>query len=102
MMQLTHAWRLKASNTDSFCKGVDVMVGKSNNKLCPVSAIMAYLVVRGNRTGFLFQFQDGRLLTKARFIDHIRELGKAGHITQEIMPGTCSASGQPWQLGHVA
>ena len=56
--------RLKASKTDPFRKGIDVVVGRTNNKLCPVAAVLAYLAVRGNGLGFLFKFQDGKLLTK--------------------------------------
>ena len=64
--------RLKASKTDSFRRGVDIVVGKLNNKLCPVSAMLAYLAVRGNGPGFLFRFHDGRLLTNNCFVDAIR------------------------------
>ena len=40
-----------------------------NNKLCPVTAVLAYLALRGN----LFRFRDGKLLTKARFVEAVRE-----------------------------
>ena len=56
--------RLKASKTDPFRKGIDVVVGRTNNELCPVAAVLAHLAVRGNGLGFLFKFQDGKLLTK--------------------------------------
>ena len=49
--------RLKASKTDPFRKGVDIGVGKTNNKLCPVTAVLAYLALRGNGPGFLFRFR---------------------------------------------
>ena len=49
---------LKSSKTDPFRKGVDVVVGKTNNKVCPVTAVLAYLAVQGNGPGFLFNFQD--------------------------------------------
>ncbi len=32
---------LKSSKTDPFRKGVDVFVGKTDNQLCPVSAMLA-------------------------------------------------------------
>ena len=55
------------------------MVGKTNNKLCPVTALVAYLARWGNGPGFLFQFRDGKLLTKSRFVEAVREaLGVAG------------------------
>ena len=71
--------RLKASKTDPFHKGIDVVVGKTNNKLCPVTALLAYLALRGNGPGFLFQFRDGNLLTKSHFVEAVWEaLGVAG------------------------
>ena len=71
--------RLKASKTDQFRKGMDVVVGRTNNKLCPVAAVLAYLAVRGNGLGFLFKFQDGKLLTKPHFVAAVRDaLGAAG------------------------
>ena len=69
----------KASKTDPFRRGVDIVVGRTNDKLCPVTAVLAYLVTRGNDPGFLFKFQDGRHLTKSRFVEAVRQaLGRAG------------------------
>ena len=62
---------IKASKTDQFRKGVDIYVGRTNNELCPVAAILAYIASRGDDSGFLFKFEDGRLLTKNRFISHV-------------------------------
>ncbi len=51
---------LKTSKTDPFRRGVAVVVGRTNDKLCPVSATLAYLIRRGTGPGFLFQFKDGQ------------------------------------------
>ena len=51
---------LKVSKTDPFRKGIDVYIGRTNNDLCPVAAMMAYLAERGNTPGALFRFKDGR------------------------------------------
>ena len=40
--------RLKSSKTDPFRRGVDIVVGRTFNKLCPVAAIMAYLMSTKN------------------------------------------------------
>jgi len=40
--------------------------------LCPVSALLAYMVRRGNRPGPLF-FQDGRPLMRPCFIAEVRK-----------------------------
>ena len=63
---------IKASKMDQFRKRVDIYVGRTNNELCPVAAILAYVASRGDDSGFLFKFEDGHLLTKDRFISHMR------------------------------
>ena len=104
--------RLKASKTDPFRRGVDIIVGKTNNKLCPVSALLAYMAIRGSKPGFLSHFEDGRLLTKKRFVNAVREaLSSTQKITRAIpfvlgllqrqehaalltLPSRCSADGR--------
>ena len=39
---------------------------------------MAFLAIRGDKAGFLFQFKDGRNLTKDRFIKKVRDLLQKG------------------------
>ena len=63
---------LKASKTDPFRKGVSLVIGKGSPELCPVAAVLDYMVRRGNATGPLFQFRDGRFLTRARFVAAVR------------------------------
>ena len=38
---------IKASKTDPFRKGVDIFLGHTSNSLCPVAALLAYLVIHG-------------------------------------------------------
>ena len=64
---------LKTSKTDPFRKGVEIVLGRTDNALCPVTALLAYLAIRGRGPGFLFLFADGRPLTKQRFISKVRE-----------------------------
>ena len=47
--------RIKASKTDPFRQGCNVFMGKTGKALCPVVAMLAYLVVRkgGNRRPFV-------------------------------------------------
>lgn len=71
--------RIKASKTDPFRQGVLVYVGRTDKPLCPVAAILAYLVVRGKRPGPLFTFADGKPLVRLRFVAEIRQaLADAG------------------------
>ena len=74
---------LKASKTDPCRKGVDVFVGRTCDRLCPISAMMAYLAVRGNAGGFLFKFKDGKLLTKSRFIARCKRSSHASWDTSQ-------------------
>ena len=71
--------KIKQSKTDPFRKGVDLFVGKTGSSLCPVSAMLSYLCVRGMEKGPLFKFEDGRLLSRQRFVKEVRDgLQKAG------------------------
>ena len=47
--------QLKRSKTDQVMKGVKLVIGKTNNDLCPVTALLSYLARRGNTPGPLFQ-----------------------------------------------
>ena len=70
---------IKASKTDQFRKGVDIYVGRTRNTLCPVEALLAYIARRGTAEGPLFKFEDGRFLTKDRFVKGVRDaLSQAG------------------------
>ena len=64
---------LKTSKTDREFKGVHIFVGKTGDDLCPVAAVTAFLAIRGNSPGPMFQFKDRTPLTKQRFISHIRK-----------------------------
>ena len=63
---------LKLSKTDQLGKGVEVYMGKTGCTLCPVAAILAYMVQRGSRPGQFFLFKDGEPMTKAKFVQHVR------------------------------
>lgn len=63
---------IKQSKTDPFCKGVPLFVGRTHNSLCPVAALLDYLMVRGKAPGSLFRYQDGRFLTQTRFAEAVK------------------------------
>ncbi len=66
--------KIKASKTDPFRHGISIHIGKTNNSLCPVSALLSYLSIRGNHPGLLFHFKDSTLLTKPKFTAMFRDL----------------------------
>lgn len=59
--------RLKQSKTDPFRQGADIYLGKTDKDICPVTAILPYLAMRGDSSGPLFVLQDGRSLTRDIF-----------------------------------
>ena len=63
---------IKQSKTDPFRKGIDLFLEKTATDLCPVTAMLNYLVVRGKQQGPLFMFRDGRFLTRERLVTAIR------------------------------
>lgn len=70
---------LKASKTDPFRLGVNIYVGRTGNTLCPVTAVLHYMVARGQDKGPFFRFEDGAPLTRMKFVDKVKEaLSQAG------------------------
>ena len=65
--------KLKASKTDPFRQGITLFVGRVSSDLCPVSAMLAYLLLRGRDAGPLFKYRDGRPLTRQRFVVAVRQ-----------------------------
>ncbi len=63
---------VKASKTDPFRKGVLVHLGRTDNDLCPVGAVSAYLAVRGNSPGPFFTFASGSPLSREALVERVR------------------------------
>ena len=64
---------LKVSKCDQFGQGVDVFIGRTEDELCPVVAVLNYIVQRGEQPGPFFHFGDRTPLTKARFTAKVRD-----------------------------
>ena len=71
---------LKASKTDPFRHGVHIFIGLTDNELCPITAMLRYLAIRGNAPGPLFRFADGRYLTRQRLVDRLRRVLNEANI----------------------
>ena len=59
--------KLKKFKTDQFKRGFSVVLARSDSQICPVSALLAYLHLRGPSQGPLFLFQNGTVLTRVKF-----------------------------------
>ncbi len=86
-------FHLKASKTDLFKKVVDVIVSKVASQLCPVKAVLGYLVVRGSGQGPLFQFKDKKSLTRVHFMSRVRETLQRVGVDCEAYSGHSFRSG---------
>ncbi len=64
---------LKQSKTDQFRRGTLVIIGRTDDDLCPVAALLQYIAIRGTHSGPLFIYADGKFLTKQSFVPRIRE-----------------------------
>ena len=64
--------RIKASKTSPFRQGVTLHIGTVEGALCPVAAVLTYMIARGGNPGLLFTWEDGRFLTRDRFVADVR------------------------------
>ena len=64
--------KLKCSKTDPFRAGVAIFLGRTDNVLCPVAAVLTYLAVCPQAPGPLFVFKDGSYLTREHLVAHLR------------------------------
>ena len=69
--------RIKASKTDPFRKGDDIY---------HISAMLAYLAIRGEGPGPLFRFASGKPLTRDRLVTEIRSALSAAGVTADPIP----------------
>ena len=63
---------IKASKTDLFRGGVAIYVGRTNNDVCPVAALAAYISIRGTKAGPFFLLENQTALTRDRFVRLVR------------------------------
>ena len=86
------------SKTDQFGRRVEIFVGATGGELCPVSAILAYMRVRGVAPGPFFKCENGLLLTKAPFIGGVRSalarsgVSSEGYYGHSFQIGTATAA----------
>ena len=72
--------RIKASKTDPFRKGCFLHIGKGEFPLCAISSLLPYLTLRGDASGPLFLFRDGRPLSRALLTSWLRGILSAAGI----------------------
>jgi hypothetical protein len=68
----TVAVNIKCSKTDQFGKGVQIFLSRTKSSLCPVSALLDYLTVRGSNNVPLFIRSTGQPLTRAFLVAQVQ------------------------------
>ena len=81
------AIQLKKSKSDPFRKGVKIVLGRTQNELCPVSALLSYLQRRGQKPGPLFLWNDGRALTRESFVKAVRGALRKANLPADQFAG---------------
>ena len=66
---------IKASKTDPFRKGLMVYLGRTNNILCPVGAVTAYLAVRGQSPAHFFRLASWAPLSREMLYSEVNDGG---------------------------
>ena len=79
--------KLKHSKTDQFRKGVKLIMGRTNDDLCPVTALPSYLIHRGDAPGHLFQFDNHTPLSKSKFVNHVHPALLAANVPAHLYTG---------------
>lgn len=78
---------LKRSKCDQFGVGSDIVVGRTGTTTCPVTALLQYIAVRGDRPGPFFLDKSGSPVIKAWFVGHIRTALRALGLPQGDFAG---------------
>ena len=76
---------IKRSKCDQYCRGVTLTVGATGMQICPIAAMVGYLVQRGDKPSPLFTFRDGQVLTRDRFVTAIRAALRTRHHMQDTV-----------------
>ena len=84
---------LKKSKTDQLRQGTLVCLGKTGRPLCPVAALLSWLVRRGNDAGPLFRYANGAPLTQSNFTAEFRR------ALQRIGVNPYNYSGHSFRVG---
>ena len=62
-------------------------MGRTNDDLCPVTALLPYLIHRGDAPGPLFQLDNHTPLSKSKFEDHVRHALPAAIVPAHLYIG---------------
>ena len=84
---------IKGSKTDQLRRGHTIYLGRTGHSVCPVQAMVAYLVVRGGQPGALFMERDGTVLTRQLFSRALKD------IFDELKLNYCDFNTHSFRIG---
>ena len=62
---------LRGSRTDTFGVGCTLYIGRTDSRICPVTALLAYLAIRPLSPGPLFVHANGSTLTRSSLVSAV-------------------------------
>ena len=62
-------------------------MGRTNDDLCPVTALLPYLIHCGDAPGSLFQWDNHTPLSKLKFVNHVRHTLLAANVPAHLYTG---------------
>lgn len=78
---------LKQSKTDQFGRGASIVLGKTGKDLCPVSALLGYIAVRGAQQGPFFVDTKSHPVCKSWFVAELRKVIAVLGLPQDQFAG---------------
>ena len=84
---------IKNSKTDHTREGISLYVGRTGNELCPVAAMLPFLVARGRDASPLFVTKEGKHLTRPLLVKMVKET-----LTTEEVDCSCY-NGHSFRIG---
>ena len=84
-------------------------MGRTNDDLCPVTALLPYLIHRGDAPGPLFQLDNHTPLLKLKFVNHVHPALLAANVPAYLYTGhsfrmealTTAVAASMWKLYPV-
>ena len=78
---------LKQSKCDQFGRGVDVIVGRTGSRICPVSAVLDYICLRQVEPGAFFVNRRKVPVTKALLVQQVQQVLSTPCLPQDDYAG---------------
>ena len=78
---------LKKAKCDQFGTGVDIVLGVTGADICPVAAMLAFLVERGDKPGPLFLDNHSQPVLHGQFVTEMRGTLEAMGVPQQQYAG---------------